>query len=77
MSSSVTLLIDGIIFCHIAFIGVIPTPIIWQMIVVQYALRIGFEILALPFTYILTGYLKQKDSTDYYITVRDKSFLFL
>ena len=66
MSSSVGVLIDSIIFCHIASIGVIPTPIIWQMIVVQYALKIGFEILALPFTYILTGYLKQKDSTDYY-----------
>lgn len=65
-STSVAVGIDSIIFCNIAFFGKLPPNIIFQMIFIQYAFKVGYELLALPLTYLITGYLKKKDRVDYY-----------
>lgn len=65
-STSIGVGLDSFLFCHIAFSGLIPAAVVWQMIMVQYCFKLGYEILALPLTYLLTGYLKKKDDIDYY-----------
>ena len=66
LSTSIGVLLDSVIFCNIAFTGVLPSHIIWQMVMVQYFFKMGYEVMALPLTYLITGYLKAKDKIDYY-----------
>ena len=65
-STSVAVAIDSIIFCHVAFIGIFSKEIIWEMILTQYIFKVGYELFALPLTYLITGYLKKVDKVDYY-----------
>ncbi len=65
-STSVGAFFDSIIFCSMAFYGVYPNDIILQMIALQYVFKVGYEVIALPVTYFVTGYLKLKDKIDYY-----------
>ena len=66
LSTSIGVFLDSVIFCNIAFTGVMSSHIIWQMVMVQYFFKMGYEVLALPLTYLITGYLKAKDKVDYY-----------
>lgn len=65
-STGLGVLIDSTLFCAIAFFGKIPNNIIINMIIVQFVFKISYEIIALPFTYWLVGYLKRKDQIDFY-----------
>ena len=59
-------LIENIIFFFLAFYGEIPTPIILQMILVQFVFKIAYEVLSLPITTRLINYLKQIEHKDHY-----------
>jgi uncharacterized integral membrane protein (TIGR00697 family) len=65
-STSIAVAIDSFIFCHIAFFEQVPESVIWKMIIAQYIFKVGYELLALPLTYVITSYLKSKDQIDYY-----------
>ena len=65
-STSVAVAIDSIIFCNIAFLGILSQDVIWKMIATQYVFKVGYELFALPLTYLISGYLKKKDQVDYY-----------
>lgn len=65
-SSSIGVAVDSIIFCIIAFSGILTYQTIKTMIFTQYIFKISYEILALPITYLITGYLKHKDKIDFY-----------
>lgn len=65
-STSVAVAVDSVIFCNIAFFGILSTEVIWQMIATQYVFKVGYELMALPLTYLISGYLKKKDNVDYY-----------
>lgn len=65
-STSIAVAIDSFIFCNLAFSNFLPPNIIWKMILTQYLFKVGYELLALPLTYFITGYLKAKDKVDYY-----------
>ncbi|CEG58867.1 queuosine precursor transporter [Legionella fallonii] len=60
--------IDSIIFCNVAFWNVLPAKIIWEIILTQYLLKLGYEFIMLPVTYSLTHYLKRSEQIDYYDT---------
>jgi uncharacterized integral membrane protein (TIGR00697 family) len=60
--------IDSLIFCNIAFWHIMPTHVIWEIILTQYLLKLGYEFIMLPVTYLLTRYLKKADQTDYFDT---------
>lgn len=64
--TSVGALFDSIIFGFLAFYGLYDNVVIMQMIVLQYLFKVGYEVLALPITYFISGYLKKKDKIDYY-----------
>lgn len=65
-SSSCAVAIDSCIFCCISFYGNVSHAVLVKMILTQYLLKIFYELIALPLTYLITGYLKRKDQIDYY-----------
>ena len=58
--------IDTVIVLTIGFIGVLPPSVLSIMILSHWLAKAAYEILATPFTYIVVGYLKQKEKLDTY-----------
>lgn len=58
--------IDTIIVLAIGFIGVLPLSVLSIMILSHWLVKAAYEILATPFTYMVVGYLKQKEELDTY-----------
>ncbi|WP_419420557.1 queuosine precursor transporter [Legionella sp. D16C41] len=58
--------IDTIFFMHIAFLFTMPYHSLWEIIATMYALKVIYEFCALPITYKVSNYLKEKDNIDYY-----------
>ena len=65
-STGIGAAVDSVIFCNIAFFNIMPNHIIWKMIITIYLFKVGYEIIALPITYLITAYLKRADKIDYY-----------
>lgn len=57
---------DTGIFMIIAFWGVFPREIFISMTLTQYFWKVGYEVLATPFTYTIVGKIKKRDSCDTY-----------
>lgn len=58
--------IDTVVVLTIAFVGVLPWPILGIMVLGHWLLKTAYEVLATPFTYIVVAYLKRKEVTDVY-----------
>lgn len=58
--------IDTVLFMHIAFLFTIPYGDLWKIILTMYGLKVLYEVCAIPITYKVSNYLKQKDNIDYY-----------
>lgn len=58
--------VDSVFFCSIAFAFIMPLKVILSIILLQYIIKVGYEIIALPITYVITGYLKRTEQVDYY-----------
>lgn len=56
--------LDSAIFIVIAFSGIIPTGALIMTIVVQAVVKIAYEALATPLTYIVVGWLKRTEGID-------------
>ena len=57
--------LDTLIFVLIATItGVFGWEIFWSLVITNYILKCGIEIIATPFTYWLSGFLKKKEGVD-------------
>ena len=65
-STAIAMIVDSILFTVIAFTGVLPLHLLLIIIFFQYALKVGFEIIFTPMTYVIVSYLKQKEKFDYY-----------
>lgn len=65
-STAVAMIVDSIFFTTIAFAGVIPLHLLMIVGIFQYALKVGFEIIFTPLTYLVVNYLKFKEQIDYY-----------
>ena len=65
-STGVGVGIDTILFMHIAFLFVIPYAALCKVILTMFSLKVIYETCALPLTYKITNYLKQKDNIDHY-----------
>jgi len=57
---------DSIIFFNLAFIGVLPYPVILKLILTQALMKTGYEILILPLTNFMVKKLKKIEQTDVY-----------
>jgi queuosine precursor transporter len=58
--------IDSLIFYPIAFVGTWPLSLVIQVMITNYCLKVGWEILMTPLTYKVVNFLKRKEHEDYY-----------
>src|SRR6266567_4314059 len=58
--------IDTAIFISIAFWGIIPPQLILTAILTQWSFKVLYEVIATPFTYLVVGFLKKRESLDTY-----------
>lgn len=57
---------DSIIFYPIAFYGFWPNDLLITVMITNYVLKVGWEVIATPITYKVIGFLKRKEHEDYY-----------
>lgn len=65
-STAVGQFVDSILFYMLAFYGIWPTEQVIAVAFVQYILKTSWEILAVPLTYKIVSFLKQKEHEDYF-----------
>jgi uncharacterized integral membrane protein (TIGR00697 family) len=70
-STAVGQFVDSILFYMLAFYGIWPTQQVIEVAMVQYILKTSWEILAVPLTYKIVSFLKQKEHEDYFDTKTD------
>lgn len=58
--------IDTMLFCVVAFYGIILPENIVLYSLTGYVLKVGIEVVMTPFTYLTVGYLKRAEREDYY-----------
>lgn len=58
--------VDSFLFVFIAFIGNIPLPGLISMVVSIYIIKVIYEILVTPVTYLIVGKLKHLEGIDVY-----------
>ena len=61
-------LVDSVLFYFIAFLGRMPAAHLVAIMLTQYTLKSGWEILASPLTYRVVAFLKKSENEDYYDT---------
>ena len=59
-------LVDSALFYTIAFAGLWSTDKLVPIMMTQYVLKSGWEILATPLTYKIVGFLKRTEQEDYF-----------
>jgi queuosine precursor transporter len=59
---------DTLIFCMIAFYGILDNQLLLSVIVSNYVFKVGVEVLFTPVTYMVIGFLKKKEKEDYFDT---------
>jgi hypothetical protein len=59
-------IVDTVIFSLIAFVGVLPASLIFEIILANYVIKTGVEVIFTPVTYKVVYWLKREESEDYY-----------
>lgn len=65
--------VDSLIFYPVAFAGLWEPSLLLTVLVTQYALKVGWEVLLTPLTYQLVGWLKRHEGVDVYDAATDFS----
>jgi hypothetical protein len=65
--------VDSLIFYPLAFLGAAgwTNDLVLQVLVTQWALKVGWEALLTPVTYAVVGWLKRKEGVDVYDRATD------
>jgi queuosine precursor transporter len=58
--------IDTLVFCFVAFYGILPSGLLWSVILSNYIFKCSVEIVLTPVTYLVVNFLKKKDQVDTY-----------
>lgn len=58
--------VDTVVVLTIAFFGVLPLGILGMMVLSHWLVKVAYEVMATPFTYLAVGYLKRKEGLDVY-----------
>jgi uncharacterized PurR-regulated membrane protein YhhQ (DUF165 family) len=64
--------VDSLIFYPLAFAGVWPKEQVIAVMMSNYMLKVGWEVVNTPFTYRVVNFLKRVEHEDYYD--RDTNF---
>src|ERR687893_666021 len=63
--------VDSLIFYPLAFWGVWDTDTLVTVLLTQWALKVGWEVLLTPATYAVVGFLKRREGIDVYDSATD------
>ena len=58
--------LDTLLFITIAFAGMLPAVVLFEMMLAQYVWKVGYEIAVTPLTYQVVGWLKGREGLDTY-----------
>jgi hypothetical protein len=58
--------VDSLIFYPLAFLGTWPTPVVFEVLVSNYLLKVAWEAAVTPFTYKVVNFLKRAEQEDYF-----------
>ena len=58
--------LDTIVVLSIAFAGALPLNVLGMMMLTHWLVKVGYEVLAIPLTYVIVNYLKRKEGIDIY-----------
>ncbi|MEW5815532.1 MAG: queuosine precursor transporter [Spirochaetota bacterium] len=58
--------VDSVLFLAIAFLGVLPLPLLAAVSISNYIFKVGVEIVFTPLTYRVVKFLKRLENEDYY-----------
>jgi uncharacterized PurR-regulated membrane protein YhhQ (DUF165 family) len=58
--------VDTLIFFPVALYGILPDGLLASIMLTNYILKCGWEILATPLTYVIVKALKRAEQEDYY-----------
>jgi hypothetical protein len=56
--------LDTILFISIAFVGIVPSPALLQMMLAQYLFKVSYEVIFTPLTYLVVGFIKRREQID-------------
>lgn len=57
---------DTLVFSLVAFWGVLPGDVLWNLVAFNYVYKVGLEVLLTPLTYAVVGFLKRAEGVDHY-----------
>lgn len=60
--------LDTAVFLGVAFLGVLPGFVLWDVFVSNYVFKVGIEIILTPVTYLVVHHLKRAEGADAYDT---------
>ena len=63
--------IDSLIFYPLAFWGVWDNALLFQVLLIQWGLKVGWEVLLTPVTYAVVGWLKRREGVDVFDEATD------
>ena len=58
--------VDSLVFYPVAFFGVWSNELLISVMIGNYFIKVLWEVLATPFTYLIVNYLKKAEHEDYY-----------
>lgn len=58
--------VDTVVVLTIAFAGVLPAAVLGTMVLSHWLVKVVYEVVATPFTYLTVGYLKRREGLDVY-----------
>jgi uncharacterized integral membrane protein (TIGR00697 family) len=64
--------VDSLVFYPVAFLGVWSTDLVIQVMIGNYVIKVVWEALITPFTYVVVNFLKKAENEDYFD--RDTNF---
>src|SRR4051812_20541768 len=62
---------DSLLFYPLAFAGVWSWDLIWTIMATHYSLKVGIEVVGVPFSYQLVTFLKRAEGVDHYDRIAD------
>ena len=58
--------VDTVLVITLTFGGIYPVRVLINIIVTGYALKVGYEVIATPITYLVINWLKRAEHADAY-----------
>jgi len=58
--------LDALVFIVIVFGGTLPWAVVGSIVLTHWVFKVGYEVVATPFTYAVVNWLKRKEQVDTY-----------